>query len=34
VLTKLRAKNTDALISAVADVLRDHGIELLDSTAS
>jgi UDP-2,3-diacylglucosamine hydrolase len=33
VLLKLRAKNTDALISAVADVLRDHGIELLDSTA-
>jgi len=33
VLTKLRSKNTDALISAVADVLRDNGIELLDSTA-
>jgi UDP-2,3-diacylglucosamine hydrolase len=33
VLTKLRARNTDALISAVADVLRDHGIELMDSTA-
>lgn len=33
VLTKLRARNTDALISAVADVLRDEGIELLDSTA-
>ena len=33
VLLRLRAKNTDALISAVADVLRDHGIELLDSTA-
>ena len=33
VLTKLRARNTDALISAVADVLRDQGIELLDSTA-
>jgi UDP-2,3-diacylglucosamine hydrolase len=33
VLTKLRAKNTDALISAVADVLRGEGIELLDSTA-
>jgi DUF1009 family protein len=32
VLTRLRAKNTDALISAVADVMRDHGIELLDST--
>ena len=33
VLTRLRAKNTDALISAVADVMRDHGIELMDSTA-
>ena len=33
VLTKLRARNTDALISAVADLLRDQGIELLDSTA-
>src|SRR5688572_4948052 len=32
VLTRLRAKNTDALISAVADVMRNHGIELLDST--
>ena len=33
VLTRLRARNTDALISAVADVMRDHGIELLDSTS-
>jgi DUF1009 family protein len=33
VLRRLRARNTDALISAVADVLRDHGIELLNSTA-
>jgi UDP-2,3-diacylglucosamine hydrolase len=33
VLTRLRARNTDALISAVADVMRDHGIELLNSTA-
>jgi DUF1009 family protein len=33
VLMRLKARNTDALISAVADVLRDHGIELLDSTA-
>jgi DUF1009 family protein len=33
VLTRLKAKNTDALISAVADVMRDSGIELLDSTA-
>ncbi len=32
-LLRLRAKNTDALISAVAGVMRDHGIELLDSTA-
>jgi UDP-2,3-diacylglucosamine hydrolase len=33
VLTKLRSRNTDALISAVAEVLRGEGIELLDSTA-
>ena len=33
VLLKLRARNTDALIAAVAQVLRDEGIELLDSTA-
>ncbi len=33
VLMRVRAKNTDALISAIADVLRDHGIELLNSTA-
>ncbi len=32
VLTKLKARNTDSLISAVADVLRERGIELLDST--
>jgi DUF1009 family protein len=32
VLTHLKARNTDALISAVADVMREHGIELLDST--
>ncbi|OFW09792.1 MAG: hypothetical protein A3H96_16740 [Acidobacteria bacterium RIFCSPLOWO2_02_FULL_67_36] len=30
---RLKAYNTDALISAVADVMRDEGIELLDSTA-
>jgi hypothetical protein len=30
---KLKARNTDALIAGVADVLRDHGITLLDSTA-
>jgi DUF1009 family protein len=33
VLSRLKSRNTDALISAVADVLRDDGIELLDSTA-
>ena len=33
VLTRLKARNTDALISAVADVLRREGIELLNSTA-
>jgi DUF1009 family protein len=32
VLTRLKARNTDALISGVADVLRDNGIELVDST--
>ena len=31
-LSRLRARNTDALISAVADVLGEHGIELVDST--
>jgi DUF1009 family protein len=33
VLTKLKARNTDALISAVAEVMRGQGIELLNSTA-
>ena len=33
VLMRLKARNTDALIAGVADVLRDNGIELLDSTA-
>ena len=33
VIARLPARNTDALISAVADVMRDSGIELLDSTA-
>jgi DUF1009 family protein len=33
VLMRLRAKNTDALIAGVADALRDHGIELINSTA-
>jgi DUF1009 family protein len=32
VLTRLKARNTDALISAVADVMRGEGIELMDST--
>ena len=33
VLSRLETKNTDAIISAVADVLADHGIELENSTA-
>jgi DUF1009 family protein len=33
VLTKVTARNTDSLISGVADVMRDEGIELIDSTA-
>jgi DUF1009 family protein len=33
VLVRLKARNTDALISAIADVLRARGIELIDSTA-
>ena len=33
VLARLKAQNTDALIAAVADVLQDHGITLMDSTA-
>ena len=32
VFTRLKARNTDALISAVADVMRDEGIELMNST--
>ncbi|HEX7087429.1 MAG TPA: UDP-2,3-diacylglucosamine diphosphatase LpxI [Vicinamibacterales bacterium] len=32
VLRRLRAKNTDALIAAVADVMAEHGITLIDST--
>jgi DUF1009 family protein len=31
-LMRIRSKNTDALISGVVDVLRDNGIEMLDST--
>jgi DUF1009 family protein len=33
VLAKLTARNTDSLISAVADVMLEEGIELIDSTA-
>ena len=33
VLMRLATKNTDSLISGVADALRDRGIELLDSTS-
>jgi DUF1009 family protein len=33
VLTRAKTRNTDALIAGVADVLRGHGIEVLDSTA-
>jgi DUF1009 family protein len=32
VLRRLKARNTDALISAVAEVMKDEGIDLLDST--
>src|SRR3984893_4896614 len=32
VLMRLKGRNTDALISGVADVLRHHGVEMLDST--
>ncbi len=33
VITRLKAKNTDALIAAIADVMKEKGVELLDSTA-
>ena len=33
VLKQLASRNTDGLIGAVADVLRERGIELMDSTA-
>ncbi len=33
VLRQLTTKNTDGLIGAVSNVLRQHGIELMDSTA-
>jgi DUF1009 family protein len=32
VISRLRARNTDALIAGVADVLKDNGITLVDST--
>ena len=32
-LARLTSRNTDALIGAVADVMRERGIELIDSTA-
>ncbi|MEP7116692.1 MAG: UDP-2,3-diacylglucosamine diphosphatase LpxI [Acidobacteriota bacterium] len=32
VVARLRSRNTDALIGAVADVMRERGIELIDST--
>jgi DUF1009 family protein len=31
-LTRIKSKNTDAIIGAVGDFLRDRGIELIDST--
>ena len=33
VLMRLKSRNTDALISGIADALREQGIELIDSTA-
>jgi DUF1009 family protein len=32
-LMRIKARNTDAIIAAVADLLREHGVELIDSTA-
>jgi hypothetical protein len=32
VLMRLKARNTDAIISGIADLLRDRGIELINST--
>ena len=32
-LSRVKAMNTDALIAAVADLMRDHGVELINSTA-
>jgi DUF1009 family protein len=33
VFKRLRSRNTDAVIQAVVDVMREHGVALLDSTA-
>lgn len=33
VLMRLKSKNTDAIISGIADILSEKGIELIDSTA-
>jgi DUF1009 family protein len=33
VIKRWTTRNTDTLIAAVADVMREHGIELIDSTA-
>ncbi len=33
VLLRLKAKNTDSIIAAIAEVMRENGIELIDSTA-
>src|SRR6201999_2747717 len=33
VLMRLKTKNTDGLIGGITDVMRDKGIELLNSTA-
>jgi UDP-2,3-diacylglucosamine hydrolase len=33
VLSRLKSKNTDALIAGIADVLQQHGVTLMDSTA-
>jgi len=33
VLTRLRSRNTDAVIAAVAEVMREHGVALIDSTS-
>ena len=32
-LARVKAMNTDAIIAAVAELMREHGVELIDSTA-